>query len=248
MSRRTEKRRYGKYNKYDVVYADFGKNPHGIQGGIRPGIIISCDASNHDGAPQVSVVPLSSKLKDIPVHVILNPKDVSGFGLSKISDFMPEDAQTISKGCIRAKSGNKTNMSKTNPILSINLIPEDEIDEMEGYSEIIKENIDYDSLLLAHPYDKEMVEGIFNLILETVLSKNEEITIAGDVYPKNLVKSKFLKLNYSHVEYVINCLGKNTTKVRNIKSYLLASLFNAGSTISSYYRAEVNHDMPQFAG
>ena len=87
------------------MYADFGKNPHGIQGGIRPGIIISCDASNHDGAPQVSVVPLSSKLKDIPVHVILNPKDVSGFGLSKISDFMPEDAQTISKGCIRAKSG-----------------------------------------------------------------------------------------------------------------------------------------------
>ena len=105
MSRRTEKRRYGKYNKFDVVYADFGKNPHGIQGGIRPGIIISCDASNHDGAPQVSVVPLSSKLKDIPVHVILNPKDVSGFGLSKISDFMPEDAQTISKGSIRAKSG-----------------------------------------------------------------------------------------------------------------------------------------------
>ena len=86
---------------------------------------------------------------------------------------------------------NKTNMSKTNPILSINLIPENEIDEMEGYSEIIKENIEYDSLLLAHPYDKEMVEGIFNLILETVLSKNEEITIAGDVYPKNLVKSKF---------------------------------------------------------
>lgn len=62
MSRRTEKRKYGKYNKFDVVYADFGKNPHGIQGGIRPGIIISCDASNHDGAPQVSVVPLSSKL------------------------------------------------------------------------------------------------------------------------------------------------------------------------------------------
>ena len=142
---------------------------------------------------------------------------------------------------------NKTNMSKTNPILSINLTPEETIDEIEGYSEIIKENIDYDSLLMAHPYDQEMVEGIFNLILETVLSKNEEITIAGDVYPKNLVKSKFLKLNYSHVEYVINCLGKNTTKVRNIKSYLLASLFNAGSTISGYYRAEVNHDMPQFA-
>lgn len=140
---------------------------------------------------------------------------------------------------------NKTNMSNT--ILSINH-NQDAIDEMEGYSQIIKENIDYDSLLLAHPYDHEMVEGIFELILETVLSKNDEITIAGGVYPNNFVKSKFLKLNYSHVEYVIACLGKNTTKVRNIKSYLLASLFNAGSTISSYYRAEVNHDMPQFAG
>lgn len=143
---------------------------------------------------------------------------------------------------------NKSNMSKTNPILSINLTQEDTIDEMEGYSKIIKENIDYDSLLLAHPYDQEMVEGIYDLILETILSRNEKITIAGDVYPKNLVKSKFLKLNYSHVEYVIACLGKNTTKVRNIKSYLLASLFNAGSTISSYYRAEMNHDMPQFTG
>ena len=145
---------------------------------------------------------------------------------------------------------NKTNINKTNmsnTILSINH-SQDAIDEIEVYSEIIKENIDYDSLLLAHPYDHEMVEGIFDLILETVLSKNDEISIAGGVYPKNLVKSKFLKLNYSHVEYVIDCLGKNTTKVRNIKSYILASLFNAGSTISSYYRAEVNHDMPQFVG
>ena len=151
------------------------------------------------------------------------------------------------KECFRGLS-NDANMSKTNPILSINLTSEETIDEIEGHREIIKENIEYDSLLLAHPYDQEMVEGIFDLILETVLSKNGEITISGDVYLKNLVKSKFLKLNYSHVEYVINCLGKNTTKVRNIKSYLLASLFNAGSTISSYYRAEVNHDMPQYAG
>ena len=99
------KRRYGKYNKFDVVYADFGRNAHGVEGGIRPGIIVSCDASNHDGAPQVSVVPLSSKLKDIPVHVIIEPQDVRGYGLRTKSDFMPEDTQTISKGCIRGKSG-----------------------------------------------------------------------------------------------------------------------------------------------
>ena len=65
---------------------------------------------------------------------------------------------------------------------------------------------------------------------------------------KVLYCKSWWKLYYSHGEYVIACLGKNTTKVRNIKSYLLASLFNAGSTISSYYKAEVNHDMPQFAG
>lgn len=141
---------------------------------------------------------------------------------------------------------NNTDFSNTNPILSINLT--DGIGEMEEYSQLIKENIEYDGLLERHPYDSEMVEGIFDLILETVMSKNKEIAIAGDVYPKNLVKSKFLKLNYSQVEYVIDCLGKNTTKVRNIKSYLLASLFNAGSTISGYYKAKVNHDMPQFAG
>ncbi len=100
-----DKRKYGKYNKFDVVYADFGKNPHGVEGGIRPGVIISCDASNHNGAPQVSIVPLSSKLKDIPVHVIIKPEDVRGYGLRKDSDFMPEDTQTVSKGSIRSKSG-----------------------------------------------------------------------------------------------------------------------------------------------
>lgn len=119
---------------------------------------------------------------------------------------------------------------------------------MEIYSRIIKENIEYDCLLERHPYNHEMIEGIFDLILETVLSKNKEMTIAGSVYPNSLVKSKFFKINYSQVEYVMDCLGKNTTKVRNIKSYLLASLFNAWSTISGYYKAEVNHDMPQYAG
>lgn len=96
---------YEKYNKFDVVYADFGKNPNGVEGGIRPAVIISCDASNHRGAPQVSLVPLSSKLKDIPVHVLIKPEDVRGYQLKTVSDFMPEDTQTISKKCIKGKSG-----------------------------------------------------------------------------------------------------------------------------------------------
>lgn len=72
--------------------------------------------------------------------------------------------------------------------------------------------------------------------------------MSGQEYPAELVKSKLLKLNYSQIEYVLGCMGKNTTKIRNIKSYLLIALFNAGSTMSSYYKAMVNHDMSQFAG
>lgn len=99
------KRSYGRYHKFDVVYADFGKNPHGVEGGIRPGVIVSCDKSNHEHAPQVCVVPLSTKLRDNPVHVQIGPDDVNGYNIRKQSDFMPEDIQTLSKVCICSKSG-----------------------------------------------------------------------------------------------------------------------------------------------
>ena len=79
------------------------------------------------------------------------------------------------------------------------------------------------------------------------MCQNEEILIASNWYPSELVRSKFLKLEYSHIEYVIECLKKNTSKVKNIKKYMLAALFNAPTTIDGYYQAEVNHDMPQFA-
>lgn len=100
-----KKKIYSKYNKFDVVYADFGKNPSGVEGGVRPAIIVSCDASNHEHAPQISVVPLSTKIKNNPVHVQIEPHDVRGYRLRGKSDFMPEDAQTLAKGCIRGKSG-----------------------------------------------------------------------------------------------------------------------------------------------
>lgn len=115
------------------------------------------------------------------------------------------------------------------------------------YENLIKSNIDYNSLLISHPHDQELIQGIVDLILETILSGKNEILIASDWHPKELVKSKLLKLNYGHIEYVLECLRTNTTKVKNIKKYLLATLFNAPSTIDGYYQAEVNHDMAQFA-
>lgn len=98
----------------------------------------------------------------------------------------------------------------------------DGMEEYHAYSEIIRENIEYDALCERHPYEKEIVDGIVDLILETVISKKDFFLVSGQEYPTALVKSKFLKLNYAHIEYVIGCMGKNTTKVRNIKVYLLA--------------------------
>ena len=114
--------------------------------------------------------------------------------------------------------------------------------EAETYEQVIRENIGYEDLLISHPYDREMIEGMASLILETVISNGKSFVIAGNRYPSAVVKSRFLKLDYSHIEYVLFCLKKNTTKINNIKKYLLAALFNAPSTIGSYYQAEVNHD------
>lgn len=99
------KKKYKMFNKYDVVYADFGSNPNGVEGGLRPGVVVSCNASNHKHAPQLCIVPLSSKLKDIPVHVPINPSDVRGYNLRYVSDFMPEDVQTIAKKFVGEKNG-----------------------------------------------------------------------------------------------------------------------------------------------
>ena len=117
----------------------------------------------------------------------------------------------------------------------------DRIDRIDTCREIIKENIEFEALV--HRYGYERVDELVELMLQTVLSQRPYIRIAGDDYPREVVKSRFLKVNFSHVEYVFDCLDNNTTKVRNIKSYLLAALYNAPTTMDSYYRAEVNHDL-----
>ena len=141
------------------------------------------------------------------------------------------------------KNNTDSNDTESNLIVS----ESDEMREDVIYGQIIKENIAYDDLLMVYPQEEATIEGIYDLILETVISQSDEIIVASSKYPADLVKSKFLKLNYSHVEYVLECLQKNTTAVKNMKKYLLAALFNAPSTMDSYYRAQVNQDMPQFA-
>ena len=140
---------------------------------------------------------------------------------------------------------NNTEYNNLNLILSAD--SNERLDEYAAYSEIIKDNMEIEILYERYPFDRELLDGIYDLILETVLCKSGSVVIARNEYPVQLVKSKFLKLNSMHIEYVMNCMKSNTSKVRNIKKYLLAAMFNAPTTISGYYQAEVNHDMPQFA-
>ena len=113
----------------------------------------------------------------------------------------------------------------------------------DGYRELILENIDYDVLASDPRVDREQLDEIVDLVQETVCSTRSRIRVAGNDYPAEVVRSKLLKLNSEHIRFVTDCLKQNTTRIRNIRQYLLASLFNAPSTMSSYYTALVAHDM-----
>ena len=153
-----------------------------------------------------------------------------------------------------------TDISNTYPIKSYQKEPEplkaaqppkeksDRIgyDEVETYRQIIKENIDYDVLSVNLNRDAAMLDEIVDLMTETVCTQKASLVIAGDTYPAAIVKSKLLKLTSEHIEYVIDCMRENTSDIRNIKKYLLAALFNAPSTIDSYYTTKVHHDMANF--
>ena len=120
----------------------------------------------------------------------------------------------------------------------------DEMAVMQAYTEIVKSNIDYDVLCRDYcPRDKDYIDEIVEILVETISLKREYLVINGAEYPYELVKSKLLKINVDHVQYVLERMHETTTKIHNVRAYLLVCLFNAPSTIHSYYRAEVNHDL-----
>ena len=116
-------------------------------------------------------------------------------------------------------------------------------ESFERYRDLILENIDYDVLASDPHVDREQLDEIVDLVQETVCSTRSRIRVAGNDYPAEVVRSKLLKLNSEHIRFVTDCLKQNTTRIRNIRHYLLAALFNAPSTMSSYYTALVAHDM-----
>ena len=117
------------------------------------------------------------------------------------------------------------------------------VSEIENYRELILENIEYDYLCREFATYREDLDEIVELMVETICAKRKTTRIAGSDFPHEVVRSRFLKLDSEHIRFVMDSLQKNTTEVRNMKQYLLAVLFNAPTTISNHYTAQVNHDM-----
>ena len=120
----------------------------------------------------------------------------------------------------------------------------DRTDETKALMALVKRNIEYDEHIRYDDYgDRELYDEMYQLICETVCVKRETVSIEGQEFPQEIVKSRFLKLNSNHLEYVRDCMKKTTTKIGNIKRYLLTALYNAPATMNHYYQQEVQHDL-----
>ena len=142
-----------------------------------------------------------------------------------------------------------TDISYTNPINQSGNESKSEkridlMDDVNAYIEIIKENIEYDHYMkYGDKQDRELYDELFEIICEVVCVKHRTVRIGGDESPYELVKAKYLKLNSSHLNYVIDRMKNTTTKIANIKAYMVTTLYNAPNTINHYYQQEVQHDM-----
>lgn len=188
---------------------------------------------------------------------------------SKIKNFENQNSgvvkienQEFRKSPGNKNNQNKTEINKTNPIypsgentpasakisVSIDGMGKDEMgesamDKRKSYELYFRKQLCIDDLKTSHPYDKGRIDEILELMLDTVCSTAKTIRCAGEDRPAEVVKSRFMKLDYSHIEYVLDSIHENTTDIRNIKAYMLTTLYNAPLTIDHYYTAKVSHDM-----
>ena len=139
---------------------------------------------------------------------------------------------------------NNTENNKTDPILSEPDVDKD-MDERASYRDYLYDKLEMECLYERFPYDRDTLDAILDLMLDVICSRRKYIRIAGDDKPVNVVKSQFMKVGCEHIEYVMDCMKNNGSKVRNIKQYLLTAIYNAPLTIQSYYQAWVNNDMAE---
>ena len=197
------------------------------------------DNKGHVGEMEYTIMEQPSPKRDFPVQE--NP--VQG-------NPVQEKPEQEKRPQLNTKESNTkiSNIQESNPIPSNHTQTDDRMgtDEMmkrAQYRELLKENIEYDILAENHRLDRERIDELLELMTDTVCTRRKTLRIAGDDYPAEVVKSRLLKLNSMHIEYVLDCMAKNTTDIRNIRKYLLAALYNAPATIDSYYTSLVSHDM-----
>jgi len=185
----------------------------------------------------------------IYVHKCISP-DMSKRHLKTCPDDTSRHVETtlhdVSKRHPNNTEISKTEMSETDPVYPGEDAPDADnpmLTERRAYEEYFTDALEMEALKIQYPYDADILEEMLGLIVDVCCSKRQVIRIAGDDKPTAVVKSQFMKLNMGHIQYVLGCFRENTTDVRNIKQYLLASLYNAPLTIGSYYAAKVNHDM-----
>ena len=201
------------------------------------------DEKNEENEPvqHTSEKPNSAEVGKTEVLTSENQK--SGLLENRTMDFGKTEANNT--------KNNNTEISNIYPIYPDMLTPEedgqaslsvvDELDKRKSYRQMICENIDFD--LLVSIYSKESVCGVVDIMLEAVCHTGDFLQINGNSVPQTVVKSQLLKLNHMHIGYVLECLNNNTTKIKNIRSYILTALYNSLSTLEHYYVAEVNHDI-----
>ncbi|MDY4769502.1 MAG: DUF6017 domain-containing protein [Lachnospiraceae bacterium] len=140
-------------------------------------------------------------------------------------------------------NNNNTEISNTNPILSGQMGSDEMESEYLKYKIYFHEKLGIDALISMYPYEKDTILGLWDLITDTCSSRKKVIYIAGEAKSSSIVKSRFMKLDMSHLQYVMKCLNENSTRINNIRQYILTTLYNAPSTIGPFYRAWVNNDM-----
>ncbi len=192
---------------------------------------------------------IERKKQGLGKPTIIYVKDFTRFRKAELLDSDKQNSVILHTGTLDNRKSernktekNNTESNKTNPILSG---ADKDMDERTSYRNYLNSQLDMEIMYERYPYDRETLDAIMDLMLDVVCSKRKTIRIAGDDKPVSVVKSQFLKINSMHLEYVMDCMKKNPAKVRNIKQYLLAAIYNAPLTMQSYYQAWVNNDMAE---
>ena len=192
---------------------------------------------------------IERKKQGLGKPTIIYVKDFTRFRKAELLDSEKQNSVILHTGTLDNRKSetnktekNNTESNKTNPILSG---ADKDMDERTSYRNYLNSQLDMEIMYERYPYDRETLDAIMNLMLDVVCSKRKTIRIAGDDKPVSVVKSQFLKINSMHLEYIMDCMKKNPAKVRNIKQYLLAAIYNAPLTMQSYYQAWVNNDMAE---